>query len=188
MPDRILAPIMIGITGKRELHGKDEAVRSAIDACFDLLDQQLAASGKLLLTGLASGVDTIAAQSALDRGWKVIAVLPFGLDLYTQDFDAEGIQRLHKFADPKNGLLADPAKGRVIVLDPLIDQHTKKPFPATQLSHQPKGSNRDRTDHYEQVGLFIADCSALMIAVMPATEQPDRIGGTHFGAQTLGVA
>src|SRR5262245_37911948 len=131
MPDRAQAPIMIGITGKRDLQGKDESVRRAIEACFDLLDQRLATSGKLLLTGLASGTDTIAAQSALGRGWKVIAVLPFELDLYAQDFDKEGAQRLRAFADAKSGSLANAANGRVIVLDPLINPQTNKPFSPT---------------------------------------------------------
>lgn len=178
MTERVLAPIMIGVTGKRNLLGKDEAVRSIFNSCFEHLDNHLTASRKLLLTGLASGADTIAAQAALDRGWKVIAVLPFALDIYAQDFDTAGADQLRRFADPQNGLLSDHAKGKVIVLDPLINPQTNLPFLAADLVREQNGSNPCRADHYEQVGLYIAERSALLTALMPAAEQPDRIGGT----------
>src|SRR5262249_15226486 len=38
--------------------------------------------------------------------------------------------------------------------------------------------NPDRDDHYEQAGIYIAERCALLIAVMPANEEPGRVGGT----------
>src|SRR5580700_3387365 len=178
MAERSLAPIMIGITGKRDLLGKDEAIRDALRSCFDLLDSKLPASRKLLLTGLAAGADTIAAQLAQQRGWKIIAVLPFDLDLYAQDFDEAGSKELRRFVDPGRGFLADPKHGKVLVLDPLLDPQTNKPFEPKALARQPERPNPVRSDHYEQVGLFIAERCALLIGVMSAQEQPDRVGGT----------
>ncbi len=40
-------PIIVGITGKRDLQGKDAAVREAVRAAFDLMDESLASSRKL---------------------------------------------------------------------------------------------------------------------------------------------
>jgi hypothetical protein len=178
MAERSLAPIMIGITGKRDLLGKDDAIRGALGSCFDLLDSKLPASRKLLLTGLAAGADTIAAQLAQERGWKIIAVLPFDLDLYAQDFDEAGSKELRGFVDPGRGFLADPKHGKVLVLDPLLDPQTNKPFEPKALARRPERPNPVRSDHYEQVGLFIAERCALLIGVMSAQEQPDRVGGT----------
>jgi hypothetical protein len=179
MTDGLMPPITTGITGKRNLLGKDAAVAAALKGCFDLLDEQFPHSRKTLLTGLAVGADTVAADLALARGWKVVAVLPFALDLYRQDFDDPAdAAKLVAYADPAKGVLRDPEKGRVIELAPLCERDTARPYGASELTRTGNASNAVRTDHYEQVGLFIAERCALLIGVMPAAEKPDRVGGT----------
>ena len=67
---------------------------------------------KVLLSALARGADTVAAEVALARpGWRVVAPLPFSAALYLEDFDEAGAATL-------NGLLADP-KVRSFVVDPM---------------------------------------------------------------------
>jgi hypothetical protein len=164
-------PIIVGITGKRDLHGKDGVVRQSILAAFQLLDEALPASRKLLLSAFAIGADTLAAEEALARpNWSVIAVLPFGVETYAQDFDAAGAEKLR-------ALLRHP---RVTLrpLTALVDPLTDQPFSEAALARAPGKSSSERSDHYEQVGLFIAERCALLIGVMDADEAPDKVGGT----------
>jgi hypothetical protein len=171
MADLFAMPIIVGITGKRDLRGKEAAVRRAICAAFDLLDKSLPASRKLLLSAFAAGADTIAAEEALGRkDWSLIAVLPLELELYARDFDEVGANTLRK-------LVADP-RVKSLTLAALNDPRSGKPFSSGALARAAGKSNDDRTDHYEQVGLFIAERCALLIAVMDASEKPDRVGGT----------
>ncbi len=164
-------PIIIGITGKRNLRGRDTAIRRMLGAAFDLLDQSLPASKKLLLSALASGADTLAAEEALCRkDWSVVAVLPLELELYAEDFDEGGADRLRRLA-------ATPGV-KTITLTPLTDPRSGNALSPAALARLPGKSNADRSDHYEQVGLFIAERCALLIAVMDAGERPDRVGGT----------
>src|ERR1700691_5907041 len=119
MVERSLVPLMIGITGKRNLQGKDDEVEATLQACFDLLDRELSTSKKLFLSGLAVGADTIGARLAQKRGWQVIGILPFSIDLFLQDFDHEEAEQLRALIDPIEGSLAGPNGGKLLVLDPL---------------------------------------------------------------------
>ena len=113
-PGRQVLPFIVAITGKRNLKGKEEAVRSALHSLFETID---AACGKgldkILLTGAASGADTIAAEVVRGRPrWSTIAVLPLEETLFRQDFPEPS--DLKRF----DALLAG-AQGR-IVLKPLL--------------------------------------------------------------------
>jgi hypothetical protein len=165
------ATVVIGITGKRDLKGKDDAVRAALRAALEDLDRRFPHTPKILLSALAEGADTIAAEEALARpDWQVVAPLPLRLDLYLQDFAPPAAERLR-------GLLKEP-RVRVLELDPLIDPASGKPFEPAAVSRNQNGSNGNRALHYEQVGLFIVQNCALLLAVMAADEQPGRVGGT----------
>ncbi len=167
-PSPVSVPILIGITGKRDLRGKEDAVRAALAACFELIDGHLPDSKKALLTGLASGADMVAAEEARKRHWSVFPTLPLPYDLYVEDFtEADDARRLQAFASDDT-----PA------LEPLIDPETGEPFPSAALHRVTDTPNEARTDHYEQAGIYIAERCALLIAVMPADEQAYLVGGT----------
>jgi hypothetical protein len=175
MSDRGVAPVIVGITGKRDLGDNAEQVRAALRACFDLLDEHLGASRKILLSGLAEGTDSIAAQLALERSdWGVVGVLPFKLGLFEEDFAGSAAETLRSIADPDTGALSKAQRGKVIVLDPLLARGTDHALDDASLARTNGESNPDRRDHYEQVGLFIAERSALLIAVMPSSDEPKR--------------
>ncbi len=164
-------PIIVGITGKRDLAGKDDAVRLALKKCFALLDQALPSSRKILLSAFAVGADTIAVEEAIDRdAWRVIGILPFDPETYAQDFAAAEAAKLRK-------LLADP-RIKWGALTPLIDPSTNRPFAPASLERKRDQSNPDRTNHYEQAGFYIAERCALLIGVMDASEHSNLVGGT----------
>jgi hypothetical protein len=163
--------VVVGITGKRDIKGKDEVVREALRQALGELDARFPNTPKILLSALAEGADTIAAEEALARsGWQVVAPIPLRLDLYLQDFAAPAADNLGKLLEHPNVDMLE--------LDPLVDPTTGKAFELSELSRRPDGSNEGRSLHYEQVGLFIAQNCALMLAVMPADERPGRVGGT----------
>jgi hypothetical protein len=165
------AAVPIAISGKRRLDGEDELVRRALARAFDVLDAELPGAAKVLLTGLAVGADTLAAEQALGRpDWTATAVLPLARALYLDDFPAAPRRRLE-------ALLADPRVG-LREMAPLRDPATGAPAGAEALRQPPQGSNPLRDRHYEQQGLWLADNAALLIAVKPADEQPGLIGGT----------
>ncbi|HYC14577.1 MAG TPA: hypothetical protein VEC75_10020, partial [Stellaceae bacterium] len=169
--DRVLAPIVIGITGKRELNGRENAVRSAIRRLLQRLDDRYPNGPKILLSALAEGADTIAAEEALGRkDWQVVASLPLPLDLYAEDFSESGAARLRK-------MVADP-RVRSRELPFLRPPEGAAELDREALRRREGVPNPLRTHHYEQVGLFIADRATILIAIMPASEKPDRIGGT----------
>jgi hypothetical protein len=172
----MLAPIVVGFAGKRELQNP-VAVRGALCRTMDLLDDDFPHSRKIMLNMLASGADTIAAEEALKRpNWRIVAPLPLPIELYGQDFDASGAARMRE--------LAAHQMVRVKELEQLIDRRTSAPFATEALSRRPDEPNPDRTDHYEQSGLFIAQSCALLIAVLPSNEMPGRVGGTARTVQS----
>lgn len=89
-PPPPLPRLCLGVTGHRTGNAAFSANRPAVEAALaalfarigDLAEQERAALGKLapvrLHSLLATGVDQLAARIAVERGWEVIAPLPFG--------------------------------------------------------------------------------------------------------------
>jgi hypothetical protein len=168
---KTLAPLLVGVTGKLDLLGADDAVRAALDRAFDRLDARCPTTPKVLLSGLARGADSIAAQAALMRpGWSVVAVLPFSEALFLEDFQGPERERFLS--------LKASARVRSIELPMLRTSPEGQTVTVADLSRANDGPHPARADHYEQAGLYISERSALMLAVMEAGERPDKIGGT----------
>jgi hypothetical protein len=151
--------MLIGISGKRDLQGAEAAVRAALDAVFEMIDGLWPDVSPRLLSALAAGADTVAAEAALAREWPVLAPLPFPRAIYEQDFaDApDDLARLR-------GLLAHP---RVSAF----------PLAALERPGDRAFEGVERCLHYEQVGLFIAERATLMVGVIGPDETPYRVGG-----------
>jgi hypothetical protein len=190
-------PILVGITGKRKDKLKDlgvtEAeVRTKLMRVFALLDDLTPTTEKLLLCGMADGVDEIAAKLVIEaidlrsqdrrfRNWSVIGLLPLPEAAFIEDFADESGG--HWWFDD-----LDEAQRRIIrlmplqtLLKPLAPEQANSPaapYQTNELHRTPGKSNPARTDHYEQLGLVLAERSTILIAVMPETEIPDRLGGT----------
>ena len=170
------AHVAVAVSGKRDLKGDDNIVRRALVRAFDVLDAELPRAAKVLLTGLAVGADTLAVEQALGRPrWTIAAVLPLPRGLYRDDFpDPPGPGSPRKRLD---ALLAHP-QVTVREMAPLTDPATHAPAAAAGLRQPSQGSNELRDRHYEQQGLWLADNAALLIAVKPAAELPNLVGGT----------
>ena len=78
------APFVVSVTGHRDLV-EIEALKVAFNKEIDKL-QQNGTENCVLLSALATGADTLAANEALQRGWQVIAPLPLPIDEYKKDF------------------------------------------------------------------------------------------------------
>jgi hypothetical protein len=104
-PDLCLA---VGVTGHRLVRMPDADLEALRTTVVDLLSRIRNASDQVakqhashfasttpnlrLVTALADGADTIAAEAALSAGWRLDACLPFPRDEYATDF-AEGEHR-----------------------------------------------------------------------------------------------
>ena len=165
--------MLVGVVGKLDLMGADAAVRAAFDTLFDRLDLALPDTPKILLSALARGADSVSAQAALAReGWRVVAPLPFAQAAYETDFAAEDLALFRQ-------LTAHPLVRR-IELEPLTRSDGEGRYTAEELMRA-SPSPAYRTLHYEQLGLWIAERSGILIMVDGAdadADAQDRVGGT----------
>lgn len=128
------APILIGVTGHREIPSDAFApLRDRFGEILDRLTARYSYTPLVLLSALAEGADTIAAQEALARDIPVLACLPLPPDEYEKDFTGEGAAQ---FRD-------------------LLSR-------CTRVSVVARSENRERA--YAEAGAYIAYYSALLVA------------------------
>jgi hypothetical protein len=90
VPDLALVPLVLAVTGHRDVPADDWVVLSA-----SVLEQMRALSAQhpnspgLLLSGLAEGADRLVARCALEAGWALGVVLPLPQSDYEADFSDE---------------------------------------------------------------------------------------------------
>jgi hypothetical protein len=80
-----LPPLCIGVTGHRDVTD-GPALRAALRAILDRLRHAAGARPLLIANGLAAGADAIATEVALAMAIPVLAVLPFPVAAYRDDF------------------------------------------------------------------------------------------------------
>ena len=195
---RVTVPILVGITGKRrkrlaELGISEAQVRAKLCRAFDLLETLTPNSPKLLLCGMADGVDEIAAKlviAAVDdetgrrkfHNWSVVGLLPLPEAAFVDDFPAnEGrdwwyyeldqVARRFVRLMPLETLAKLPAASAGVTT-------AEASYAADELRRRPDQPNPVRAAHYEQLGLVLAERSTVLIAVMPESEVPAKLGGT----------
>ena len=172
---REFAPIIIGISGASDLEGEDAAVRASLEAMFDRLDGKYPSSPKLLLTMLANEADIIGAEDVVTReGWEVVVALPLPLDVYLTGFEQSAATKLRNFVQEASVR----KKLRLFTLDPLRPKAGSRQAISSEPGHSPETIEQNLIEHREQAGLFIAERSAVLIAVMRADQKDDRIGTT----------
>lgn len=154
-------PILVGLSGKRDLRQRDAAVRATLGVLLAAIERAFPFSPKVLVTGLAEGADMLAADVALSRpGWRVLGLLAFAEADFLDRFENDAARA--RFA----AITADPRTRRV----------TLAPLDAAE---PPLSADRIRQEAYEQLGLWLAENSTILVGVLPATEPVGtRLGGT----------
>lgn len=97
-----LVPIVLGITGHRDIRPEDEQVlREAVAKIFlDLMESHYPRSPFRILSSLAPGADQLVAEVAEQHGIEVLVPLPFPAEIYATSSTFEGFpMALTKFQD-----------------------------------------------------------------------------------------
>ena len=125
-------PILVGLSGKRDLGGQDAAAAAALDTAFDRIDAAFPHAPKVLVTGLAAGADMLATEIALRRrAWRGFALLPFAREAYAGTIrDAGGDDAMAQFD--------------ALLLHPKLRHGELPTLPPSDAGHGPA---------YEQLGL-----------------------------------
>ena len=88
-------PFIIGVTGHRDLHPDDLVqLRGAVTQFVQLIKADFPDSELQFAIGMAEGADLLVAQTVLDLGMRVNAILPMPLADYAADFDGENFATL----------------------------------------------------------------------------------------------
>lgn len=117
-PPKPAIALRVGVTGHRQARlASDQIARInvQVDAVLDAVAEGVAQSAAkyredyaaapaqlYFVSALADGADTLAAKRALDKGWRLLAPLPFSKDAYAADFSAKdrrGLDELLARAD-----------------------------------------------------------------------------------------
>jgi Flp pilus assembly protein TadB len=86
--------LVVGVTGHRDIAADDEApLRASFARILQHLAQTCPHSPLLVLSGLAAGADSLAAEEAMARGIPVMACLPMPVDEYEKDFSTSELER-----------------------------------------------------------------------------------------------
>ena len=154
-----VSPFVVGVTGHRDLHPDVlEHLRGAVAGFLKELGVHLADSEVRVMAGMASGADLLVAETALELGLPVDAVLPMPLAQYAADFDADSFASLKK-------LLAHPQVSCIEL--PLCA--------ATQQTATAGVSSRD--EHYLALTRVLTRACNLLIAIWDG-ESSTLPGGT----------
>jgi hypothetical protein len=80
-------PLMVGITGHRDLRADDRvSLRKCLSGIFRQLKRHYPQTPIVLLSALAEGADCLAAEVALPLGIRLLVPLPMPADEYRADF------------------------------------------------------------------------------------------------------
>jgi len=90
-----VSPFVVGVSGHRDLNPDAlQHLRDAVATILRQLKQHLPDSELRIMAGMAAGADLLAAQTALDLGFSVDAMLPMPLAEYAADFDPQSFTLL----------------------------------------------------------------------------------------------
>ena len=166
-----LVPILVGITGHRNLRPEDlPALEKAVRGVFQEMLNRCPETPHMLLTPLAEGADRLAARVALGLGLKLQVILPMPTALYVTDFHSDDSRREFQ-------ILLDKAVS-------IIEIPLPGGFAAEDVERP--GAARDR--QYEMMGVFIARHSQILVAMWDGAVNDKRGGTAHIVKHRLGMA
>jgi len=90
-----VSPFVVGVSGHRDLRPDDlPRLRTAVAEILGQLKEHLPDSELRIVAGMATGADLLVAQTALELGFAVDALLPMPLEHYAADFDPPSLSEL----------------------------------------------------------------------------------------------
>jgi len=156
--DKYLTPLVIGVTGHRDLVPVEvDQLKSSVAGFIAELQQRFPNTPIQVMTALAEGADRLAAHVALDAGTNVQAVLPMPAEIYKEDFDSSASKADFEALCERCDVLA-------------------LPISATELDAlEPSGPNRNL--RYANAGMYISSHCHILLAIWDGV-QSDKAGGT----------
>lgn len=98
--DKSCIPIVIGITGHRDLlAGQEMQIRNAVQEQLTGIQKRCPNSEIVVSSSLAAGADMLCAEEALKLGLRLICPLPMAADLYAEDFSAGDKARFYRLLE-----------------------------------------------------------------------------------------
>ena len=158
-------PLVVGVTGHRDLRDEDKPVlENAVAGVITQLrrdflddDQQ---TPLIVLSALAEGADRLVARMALAQGAQLIAPMPMPLEEYRRDFEP--------------GL----TPGNITEFDDLLRKAIAVPVMPLQSSLHELGTDADkRAAQYRAVGIFIVEHCHVLLALWDGDEKDMAAGG-----------
>lgn len=153
-------PIIVGVTGHRDLRPDDEvALEEKVAAFFEQKQREYPNTPLILLSPLAEGADRLVARVALAHDVKLVVPLPMARAEYEKDFETK--ESRDEFAE----LLSRASNW--------LEMPLGKGVEADKLETDPEMRNLQ----YVQVGAFIVLHCQFLIALWDG-KQPEKPGGT----------
>jgi hypothetical protein len=159
--DYRLVPIVVGVTGHRDIPTEDaDKLRAAVKSQLAKLRENYPNTPLYFLSALAEGADRIAAEAALQtKGCALGVVLPMPAEEYTQDFETQHSKQEFRTLCKQAAFV-----------------HTVDP---------PTGQSQERALLYREAGLYIANQSQILIAFWDGENLRNKLGGTSDVVNTF---
>ncbi len=153
-------PLVIGVTGHRDLREEDRAsLEEQVRRIFAELQKRYPSTPLVLLSPLAEGADRLVAQVALEKGIRLIVPLPMSQALYEEDFQSKAsLDEFHRLLQQ-------------------ADRCFELPLLQGVQEEEVRQHGMARTQQYAQVGAYIVLHSQILIALWDGT-YTDKIGST----------
>ena len=153
----LTAPLVIGVTGHRDLRPDDvERLKGVVRGVLGELKAEYPSTPMVMLSPLAEGADRLVAEVALEMGARLVVPLPMPQEMYEKDFQSpESLAQFRRLLARAEHCISMP--------EPPDGDPGKS------------GAMRDRP--YEAVGMFVARESQILVALWDGVES-DKVGGT----------
>ncbi len=160
-------PVVIGITGHRDLREEDlPRLRDLLEKELNALKAACPDSPFILLSSLAEGADTLAAEAALDLGFSLYVPLPFALPEYRKDFTGEALERFDRLLQRAARVFTVPGA-----------EEPGSGLPGSTFSSPGPGASSARNKGYLRAGQYIADHCRILLALWDGSrEEPGGCG------------
>jgi hypothetical protein len=85
-----VVPLLLGVVGPRDISDSEEAsIASVVAGVLPAMSEAYVHSDVVMVTSIAAGTDTVAARTAHDLDYPVLALLPLEVDDYAEDFTGD---------------------------------------------------------------------------------------------------